>query len=154
MKSAFLIAIVLATSVLLFVQPNLKAATEGGMKFDGIWSVTVDVKLYENPDGSKAQPFVWRFPATVKNGVFHGEIGTRGKPGWYELNGKIEAGGTAALRADEITGSQKYNFTVSKKAPPGRGTAYSYQVVARFDSRRGTGHATDWRTRIFTFVKE
>ena len=153
MRSASLIAIVLAASF-LFAQANLKAATEGGMKFDGNWSVTVDHKLYENPDGSKALPFVWHFPATVKNGVFHGEIGTRGKPGWYELNGQIEASGTATFRADEISGSQKYNFTVSKKAPPDRGYPYSYQVVARFDSRRGTGHATDWRTRIFTFVKE
>jgi hypothetical protein len=62
MRSASLIAIVLAASF-LFAQANLKAATEG---FDGNWSVTVDHKLYENPDGSKALPFVWHFPATVK----------------------------------------------------------------------------------------
>ena len=82
MKSAFLITIVFAVCTLLSVQNTKAASTD--TPFDGIWSVTVDVKLYENPDGSKAQPFVWRFPATVKNGVFHGEIGTRGKPGWYQ----------------------------------------------------------------------
>jgi hypothetical protein len=155
MKSASLIAIGLAASVLLCAQPNLKAATEGGTKFDGNWSVTVDIKVYKNPDGSTAQPFVKRFSATVKNGVLHGETGPRGKPNWYELNGKIEADGTATLRVDEITGSQKYNFTKSRKAPPGAWYPYSFQVVARFEGRRGTGQSTgDDRTRIFTFVKE
>jgi hypothetical protein len=155
MKSASLIAIGLAAGILLSAQPNLKAATDGGTKFDGSWSVTVDVKVYNNPDGSTAKPFVKRFAATVKNGVLHGETGPRGKPEWYELNGKIEADGTAALRVDEITGSQKYNFAKSRKAPPGSGTPYSFQVVARFEGRRGTGQSTsDERTRIFTFVKE
>ena len=136
MKSASLIAIGLAASVLLSVQPNLKAAT----KFDGSWSVTLDAKVYKNPDGSTAQPFVRRFPAAVKNGVFHGEIGTRGEKGWYELDGKIGADGTANFRAEEILKFQKYSFTeTSRKAPSGAGTHYTYQVVAHFDGRRGTG---------------
>jgi hypothetical protein len=150
MKSTSLAAIGLAASVLLSLQPNLKAAT----KFDGSWSVTLDAEVYKNPDGSTAQPFVRRFPGTVKNGVFHGEIGNRGKPEWLELNGKIEVDGTADLRADLITGAGKWNFTQGRKAPPGEGTRYSYQVVARFDDRRGTGHSTDGRTRIYSFVKD
>jgi hypothetical protein len=154
MKSTSLFAIGLAASVLLSAQLNLKAATEGGMKFDGNWSVTLDAKVYKNPNGSTAQPFVRRFPATVKNSVFHGEIGTRGKPEWLELNGKIEVDGTADLRADLITGAGKWNFTQGRKAPPGEGTRYSYQVVARFDGQRGTGHSTDGRTRIYSFVKD
>jgi len=132
------------TTAVLAVLALFIQTTKADTTFDGSWSVTLDAKLFNNPDGSKAQPFVWHFPATVKSGVFHGEIGTRGKPGWYELNGQIEAG-TATL--------QEHNFTLSKKAPPGRGTAYSYQVIAHFNGRRGTGYATDARTRIFTFVK-
>jgi hypothetical protein len=154
MKSASLIAIGLAACVLLSAQLNLKAATEGGMKFDGNWSVTLDAKVFKNGDGSEAQPYVRRFSATVRNGVFHGEIGPRGKPTWFELNGKIEADGAAELRADEITGVTKYNFATSHKSPPGSGTHYSYQVVVRFGGRRGTGQSTDYRTRIFTFLKE
>src|SRR5260370_24624164 len=46
------------------------------------------------------------------------------------------------------------NFTQSKKVPAGRASRYSYQVAAQFDNRRGTGHSTDGRPRIFTFVKE
>jgi hypothetical protein len=77
MKSASLIVIGLLASVLLSAQPNLKAATETGTKFDGSWAVTLDAKAYKNPNGSTAQPYVWRFSATVKNGVFHGERGMR-----------------------------------------------------------------------------
>ena len=151
MKSKPLTAIVLAVSTLLLLQ-SAKAASDT-TAFDGNWSVTLDAKAFKNPDGRNGLPYVRRFPATVKNGVFHGEIGARGKPNWYELNGKIESDGSATLRADEITGEQKYNFTVSRNPPPGKGTDYSYQVDAHFDGRHGTGRSTDWRTRIFTFVK-
>jgi hypothetical protein len=71
-----------------------------------------------------------------------------------ELNGKIEVDGTSDLRADLITGAGNWNFTQGIKAPPGEGTRYSYQVVARFDGQRGTGHSTDGQTRIYTFVKD
>jgi hypothetical protein len=153
MKPAFLITIVFAASTMLFAQ-NAKAATEGAMKFDGTWAVTLDAKAYKNPNGSTAQPYVWRFSATVKNGVFQGERGMRSKPGWYELNGQIGADGTANLRADEITGSQEHNISKSVKPPPGKGISYSYQVAAHFDGHRGTGRSTsDPRTRILTFVK-
>jgi hypothetical protein len=154
MKPSSLIAIGLAASVLLFVQPNLKAATKGTTKFDGNWLVTLDAAAYKNPDGSTARPFTRRFLATVKNGVLHGQTGFRGRPNFYELNGKIEANGSANLRADLITGPKEYNFTPGSKAPPGTGTPYSYSVVARFDDRHGTGYSNDQRSRTFTFGKE
>lgn len=154
MKSGSLIAIVLAISVLLSGQPNLEAATGGGANFDGSWSVTVDAKAYKNPNGSIAEPYVWRFPATVKNGVLYGEHGTKGTPNSCQLSGKIESNGSAGLRIEEITGHQKHNMSSSLKPPPGEGYKYSYQVVAHFDIRSGTGHSTDKRTRIFTFTKE
>jgi hypothetical protein len=153
-KLAVLIRIALTAGTLLLEKPNLEAATEGTTKFDGVWSVTLDVKMYVNPDGSKAQPFVRRFPVTVKNGILYGEVGPRGKPSWYQLSGKIEPDGTAALHADLITGSQEYNFTTSNKELAGKATPYTYSVVARFDNRHGTGHSTDQRQRFFTFDKQ
>ncbi|MBV8277082.1 MAG: hypothetical protein JO170_17745 [Verrucomicrobia bacterium] len=147
------IVIGLAASVFFSLQPNLKAA-EGTTKFDGSWAVTLDAKIYKNPDGSTAQPYVRNFSATVKKGILQGEVGTSGQRGWYELSGTISADGTAALRAEEITKYQKYSFTTSSKKPPeGKGTHYTYQVVGRFGDRRGTGHSTDPRPRVFTFVK-
>jgi hypothetical protein len=141
------------TTIALAVLALFIQTTKADTTFDGSWTVTLDVKVFDNPDGSKAQPWVIQFPATVKNGVFHGEYGTKGKPFWYELSGQIESG-TATLRADVLTGEQKYNFTISKKAPPGKGYSYTYQVVAHFNGRRGTGYATDARSRTFTFVKK
>lgn len=154
-KTTSLVAIGLATSFFLLGQPNLKAAAQGPAKFDGSWEVTVDTKEYKNPDGTTAKRWVINFPATVKNGVFHGERGTRGHPQFYELNGKIEADGTASLVVNEITGSQKYNFSAGTNPPAGKGVGYSYQVAAKFEGQRGTGKSiSDPRTRIFTFVKQ
>jgi hypothetical protein len=154
MMRSILIAVSLAASILFPLQPSLMAA-EGTTKFDGTWAVTLDAKVFNNPDGSTAKPYVRNFSATVKGGLLHGEIGTRGKPGSYELDGSIAADGTATLTAQEVVLHRENAFTTSTRKPPGgRGTGYSYQVAARFGGQRGTGHATDARTRIFTFVKE
>jgi hypothetical protein len=148
------IAASLAASIFFSLQPNLMAA-EGTTKFDGTWAVAVDAKAFQNGDGSVAEPWSERFTASVKNGAFHGEYGTRGKPFWFELIGNIAADGTAALVVNELTGKQKHNFSTGKKPPPGEGVHYSYQVGAHFDGKHGTGHSTsDARTRIFTFSKE
>lgn len=153
MKTASLIVIGLVASVLLSAQPNLKAA-EGTTKFDGSWAVKVEAKVYKNADGSIGQPWVKNFTTTVKNGALHGEYGTRGKPAWFELTGIVAADGTASLLVNELTGDRKYNFTHSKKGPPGKSEGYSFQGTAHFEAKHGTGRSTsDDRTRIFTFVK-
>src|SRR5260370_22979272 len=74
-KYASLFTIVFAVSTLLFAQ-NTKAALTV-TAFDGTWSVTVDFHEYRNPDGSVAHAWVKHFSAKVKNGVLHGELGTR-----------------------------------------------------------------------------
>jgi hypothetical protein len=155
MKSAFLFALGLAISVLLSSAVTVKAATEGTRKFDGNWSVTLDAKVFKNPDGSTAQPFVSHFSATVKDGIFHGEKKTRGKPDFLELNGKIAADGTATLVATGISGDTLHTAMASNSAPSA-GLPVNYQVVAHFDNRHGTGHSVGSppRTRIFTFTKE
>ena len=156
MRSAYRLAIGLAASALFFVQPHIKAATEGTTAFDGTWAVTVDFHAYKNPDGTVAKPTVRRFVATVKNGVLHGQTGTKGQPNFYELNGTIAADGSANLLASGLT---KYSEYTPMNEGPGK--PFEYQVTARFKGRTGTGesvgdpkppHAP--RTRIFTFVKE
>ena len=148
------IVIGLAASVLFFLQPDLRG-TEGTTKFDGNWSVTVEGKAYKNGDGTVAQPWIKNFTTTVKNGALHGEYGTRGKSAWFELTGNIGDDGTASLLVNELTGDRKYNFTRSKKGPPGKSVSYSFQGSAHFEGKHGTGRSTsDDRTRIFTFVKE
>src|SRR5271166_2414167 len=84
---------------------NTKAASSDNA-FDGSWSVTVDFHAYRNPDGTVAKAWIRHFQVNVKNGILHGEQGTKGAPAWYELSGKIESGGAADLVADGVTGDR------------------------------------------------
>jgi hypothetical protein len=86
-------------AVLPLLAAQTKAATTA---FDGQWSVTVNAHDYNNPDGRTTVGWIINFPAEVKNGVLHGEYGTRGAPAWYELDGTIEANGTANLKTNGI----------------------------------------------------
>jgi hypothetical protein len=84
-------------------------------------SVVLDFHAYRNRDGTVAKAWAKRFPGTVKNGVLHGDFGTKGAPSWYELSGKIEAGGAANLTVNGLPGTrdtlqlirnQDYAFTI------------------------------------------
>jgi hypothetical protein len=119
-------------------------------------SVVLDFHAYRNRDGTVAKAWAKRFPVTVKNGVLHGDFGTKGAPSWYELSGKIEAGGAANLTVNGITGDPGYTPT-----HPEPGLRFHYQVIARFNARQGIGHSVGDlppplapRTRIYTFVKD
>ena len=138
MKCVSLILFALLT--LLAAQTN--AATTA---FDGQWLVTVNAHEYDNPDGRR----IINFPAEVKNGVLHGEYGTRGAPAWYKLDGTIEANGTANLKTNGISKVPEHG---EKHLRPG--TPYHYQVTAHFNGRHGTGKSVGPRTRILTFVKD
>jgi hypothetical protein len=146
MKSASLIVF----AVLTLLAAQTKAATTA---FDGTWSVRIDFHEYLNPDGSTARAWIKSFPVKIKNGVLHGELGTRGAPDWYSLDGKIEADGSAILRTTGITGKPEYTASTTH---PRSSVPYEYQVVAHFDDRHGTGKSVGNppRVRIFTFVKD
>jgi hypothetical protein len=154
MKYASLITIIFAASTMLFPQNTKAASTD--MAFDGTWSVTVDFQAYRNPDGTTAKAWVKHFQVTVKNGILHGDVGTKGAPNWYELSGKIASDGAANLTVNGVTGDPGYTPT-----HPEPGLRFQYQVIAHFDGRRGTGHSVGNppppdapRTRIHTFVKD
>jgi hypothetical protein len=107
MRSASLIVIGLSASLIASMQPNLNAATGETAKFDGNWSVTVDIKAYKNGNGSIAEPLTRHLSVTVKDGVLRGERGIRTKPGWYELSGKSRQMGQllfAPMRSQELRG--------------------------------------------------
>jgi hypothetical protein len=133
-------------AVLTLLAAQTKAATTA---FDGQWSVTVNAHGYNNPDGSTTAGWIINFPAEVKNGVLHGEYGTRGAPAWYELDGTIEANGTANLKTNGISKVPEHG---EKHLRPG--TPYHYQVMAHFDGRHGSGKSVGPRTRILTFAKD
>src|SRR5260370_21692575 len=83
--------------------PNTKAASLD-TAFDGTWSVTLNAPAFKDPTGLEVRGFVFNFPATVKNGVLHGEHGTKGAVNWLVIDGKIDPSGTAILHANGITG--------------------------------------------------
>jgi hypothetical protein len=145
MKSAFLSTFVVAVLTMTLVVQNAIADTT----FDGTWFVTVNAHQYENPDGSTALAWVMNFPAEVKNGVLHGEHGTKGAPAWLEIDGKIDADGTANLTVKGITKTSEH---AAKRPRPG--TPYEWQVIAQFKGRHGTGKTVGPRVRIFTFAKD
>jgi hypothetical protein len=103
---------------------------------------------YDNPDSNMSLAFAKHFIMTVKNGVLHGESGTRGAQEFYEINGTIAADGVATIRANGIVGSSQH-----ARAHLAAGTPYNYAVSAQFKGRRGSGKSAGPRIRIFTFVK-
>ena len=131
MKSALLFAAL----TLLIAQTRAADTTA----FDGTWSVTQRTEEFKNPDGSETPARIQHFLAYVKNGSMHGEHGTRGEPGWFEINGIINANGVAKLGAHGVT----------REA----GT-YEYLGIARFKARHGTAKSFGSRISTFTFVKE
>ena len=145
MKSGSLIAIVVAILTMTFVAQNAMADTT----FDGTWSVTAKALKYRNSDGTTALPWSKQFPAQVKNGVLHGEWGTRGKRGWIEIDGKIEHDGAANLHANGINFDPEHGENRSPANTP-----YEYQINAHFSGRRGSGKSVGPRVRTFDFAKE
>jgi hypothetical protein len=124
--------------------PGMQGARAAG-KFDGTWSVTLTCQT--GPDG--AYSYTFHFPATVVDGVLHGERGNKGRGGWFTLDGKIEPDGGSTLIGQGLTSAPGY--TVGHMDPL---TPYEYNVSAHFDAASGTGSRTTTRQCDFVFVKQ
>jgi hypothetical protein len=124
--------------------PGMQGARAAG-KFDGTWSVTLTCQT--GPDG--AYSYTFHFPATVVDGVLHGERGNKGRGGWFTLDGKIEPDGGSTLIGQGLTSAPGY--TVGHMDPL---TPYEYNVSAHFDASSGTGSRTTTRRCDFVFVKQ
>jgi len=133
--SAFL---VLATLSLV----SLCAADEH--PFDGVWETTVSC---ENAAG--ALGYSYRFDSNVKDDVLHGEKGEKGKPGWFQLDGKISPAGTARFYADGLVGASE--TAVGRRRA---GTRYNYHVDANFSGDSGTGKRVEGRPCTFEFKRK
>lgn len=144
MKFASVIFMTFAVSSILLA-PQARAASG---TFDGTWGVTLDTPEYKDPTGLVIKAYTFQFPAQVKDGVLHGEHGTRGQPAWLELEGRIEPSGSATLHARGITGRQEYNLGHVKTGKP-----YEYDVNAHFAGKQGSGRRVGGRIGNFTFVK-
>jgi hypothetical protein len=92
----------------------------------------MSARNYQNPNGTMSLAYAWHFSMKVKNGILHGERGNRGMGDFYEISGTIAADGTAAIRADGITGKGT-EFTKGHRSP---GTPFSFE---RYDQAENYG---------------
>lgn len=125
MRSAIL---PLLLSVFLLGQAHAAA------RFDGPWTVTLETPDYTDPTGMLVKGYSWVFAAQLKEGVFHGEHGTKGAPAWLAIDGKIGPDGTANLQAKGISNLPEHAIMHVKT-----GTPYAYQIKAHFTDNCGTG---------------
>lgn len=113
-------------------------------RFDGTWDTTLSCS---NSTGALGYSF--QFPSTVKDGVLHGQKGDEGKPGWLQLQGKIQSDGTATIYAKGLVGAKEY--AVGHRPA---GTEYGYHIEGKFSDKEGSGKRVEGRPCEVSFVKK
>jgi len=118
--------------------------TRAASPFDGTWSVT---QVCDATSGG-ARGYTWRYGATVTDGQFVGQRGTKGKPASMTLSGRIQPDGSASFIADGISGDAEHNIKFAQAQTP-----IHYALVAKFEGTKGSGTRTEGRVCRFTFEK-
>jgi hypothetical protein len=113
-------------------------------RFDGTWNTILSCT---NARG--ALGYSYEFLSTVKDDLLHGEKGSKGQPGWLQIDGTILADGTANLYASGLVGAAPY--AVGERPA---GSAYGYHIDAQFDGAKGSGHRVEGRPCTVTFSKK
>jgi hypothetical protein len=109
----------------------LPGATIAGPRFDGNWVTHLACEAH-----GQTPAYKWEFPSTITDGVFHGQHGENGGPGYLVIDGKIGDDGSAKLSAKGTVESEHNNahgvFAL-------KGNNYDYTIQAQFADARGTG---------------
>jgi hypothetical protein len=113
-------------------------------RFDGTWDTVLSCE-----NAGRALGYSYRFPSAVKEGALRGENGTKGKPGWLQLEGNILSDGSAKIDADGLVGSS--DAALGKLSS---GTPYHYTIAANFSGESGTGKRVEGRACSVTFTKK
>jgi class 3 adenylate cyclase len=111
--------------------------------FDGTWQTT-----WTCANVGQSLGYTFEFRGQIKDGTYHGLHGTKGQPGSLELEGKIEADGTAGFKGAVIVNSPITGMGAA------RGTVSPVYALARFDHASGTGSRINLRPCTLTFVKQ
>lgn len=113
---------------------------------DGIW--LTKLKCSGTADG--AGGFARKIMGTVSGGTLHADGGVSGQPARVAIDGTVGADGKALLVVTGLTGNPQ--FTEGRPTP---GTPYRYNVLAAFESSRGSGHrVTGGRECQFEFERQ
>jgi len=134
----------LAVSALVLAAGAVLCAASGDTRFDGKWDTVLSC---ENTAGALGYSF--KFPSAVKDGALHGEKGSKGKPGWLQLDGKIAADGSAKLYADGLVGASE--VAVGRRPV---GTQYGYHIDAKFAEESGAGTRVEGRPCSVAFTRK
>jgi hypothetical protein len=114
---------------LLTISAPMLWAQSSGSHFDGNWTTTMSCDASEHMDAYK-----WTFQATVANGIFHGQHGNEGGPGYLVVDGLIKDDGSAKLHAKGTVQAGKAGIVTQLK-----GNKYDYNIEAKFTETTGTG---------------
>ena len=106
-------------------------ATAVSRPLDGIWLTRL--KCSGTADG--ARNFARNIMGTITGSTLHADGGIAGQPNRIAIDGTIGSDGRALLVVTGLTDDPQ--FTLGR-APPG--TPYRYNVLAAFESLRGSGH--------------
>lgn len=115
----------------------------GSVRFDGTWNTVLTCD-----DAAGALGYTFRFASVVKDGVLHGEKGTKGQRGWLQLDGKILSDGSAKIYADGLVGASEN--AIGKLSA---GSPYSYDINATFSGESGAGKRVEGRACGVTFAR-
>jgi hypothetical protein len=107
----------------------LPGASIAGPKYDGNWVTHLTCEAHGQTPGYK-----WEFPSTIKDGVFHGQHGEEGGPGYLVLDGKLADDGTSKIEAKGTVSQNHAGGVFAMK-----GNNYSYKIKAQFTDTKGTG---------------
>jgi hypothetical protein len=119
-------------------------AAESASRFDGAWDTIVSC-----PNSNGALGYSFEFPSVIKEGVLHGEKGTKGQAGWLQLDGPIAPDGTGNLYASGLVGAA--DMAVGHRPA---GTQYGYHVDVQFTPDAGKGQRVEGRPCTLSFTKK
>ncbi len=127
----------------------LPGASTAGTRYDGDWTTHMACEAHGETPAYKFQ-----FPSTIKDGVFHGQHGEEGGPGYLVIDGKIADDGSAKLEAKGHVSQNHAHGVFAMK-----GNNYSYNIKAHFEDTKGSGTRDEGagilgRACTFEFVKQ
>ena len=135
----------LAVCGLLFLPGSLIA----GGKYDGNWLTKLACEAH-----GQTPAYSWEFPSVIKDGVFHGQHGDVGGPGYLVIDGPVADDGSAKLDAKgKVTNNHAHGIFAMK------GDNYGYKIDAQFQDAKGTGKREEGagvlgRACSFDFTKQ
>jgi len=142
MRMKRLVLLVTACAPMLWAQGT-------GSHFDGAWTTTMSCEA-----SMHMEAYQWTFRSTIMNGVYHGQHGEEGGPGYLAVDGPINPDGSAKLHAKGTVTAGKAGLVTAMK-----GNKYDYNIEAKFTDTTGTGTRDKGagilgRPCDFTFIKK